>query len=271
MRTLFNELEEIREFVTIDISGNFKTIKPYLVEAHKFVLKALDQATFTSLLNYVEDNSTLDTDLVNLLEYAQRALANFAYAVSADRLGVYVGENGILEFSNQNLEPLSPEKLKNIKSEFFSAGYNALEMLIIFIKENEATYPEAYAFLFNNTFFVSTAADLNSILFTDVANRDFFDMKPKLFLIEKEIEGIITPELVATIKAGGTLSPANAEMLVVIKEAEACLAYGYKFKSEEHNLRGRQLLENLDTLYNTSIAAEIETWENEGKRIYVFK
>lgn len=106
MRTLFNELEEIREFVTIDISGNFKTIKPYLVEAHKFVLKALDQATFTSLLNYVEDNSTLDTDLVNLLEYAQRALANFAYAVSADRLGVYVGENGILEFSNQNLEPL---------------------------------------------------------------------------------------------------------------------------------------------------------------------
>jgi len=274
MDTLFKTMPEIQEFVTVDISGNFKTIIPYLSEANKWLLKGLDKATLDLLIEYVNDaNPSTDETLDNLLPYARRVLANFAYAIGVKRLGVFVGENGAMEFGNSNLTPLSAERLEAIKTEFFSSGYNALEMLILFIQDNKTDYADTYAYLFDNSFFVSTASDLNSLIFTEIQNRDYFEMKPDIFLIETEIEGIITPEVTALLKTAiseDDLTDDQETLLSFIRPAEACLAYAAKFKSEKHELKGRELLERLRVFYTTLTDLPIERWSNEDKTIYVF-
>jgi len=272
MDTLFTTTEEIRDYVTVDISANFSTIKPYLFEAHKHVLKGIDSVTFQELIDYVKAGVFDDTDLDELLTYCRRTLANFAYAIATKRLGIFIGENGIMEFSNSNLEPISDDKLGSIKSEFFSSGYNALEMQIIFIQDNKAIYSIAYSHLFDNTFFVGTAKEMNTLIYTDVQNRDYFDMKPKLYLIELSIKGIIGETVFDELKEvqDGAPSEIQAKMLSYIKPAEACFAYAAKFDSEEHRLQGTTLLEQL-RIYNASLTeTTIERWDNEDKNIYVF-
>jgi len=273
MRTLFTTIKEIRDYVTVDISADFGTINPYLIEAHKFVLKGLDSVTFTSLLDYVETAEFDDADLDELLTYTRRTLANFAYAIATKRLGIYIGENGIMEFSNTNLDPISDEKLNSIKSEFFSSGYNALEMQILYIQDNKTTFADAYAFLFDNTFFVSTAKEMNDLIFTDVYNRDFFDMRSNMYLIELKIKGITGDTVFAALKAVQDDEPDEEQtaMLNYIKPAEACLAYAAKFDSEEHKLNGNNLLEQLRIYVSSLSDTDIERWDNEDKTIFVFK
>jgi hypothetical protein len=271
MKTIFLTMPEIQEFVTVDISAQFKTISPYLVEAHKWALKGIDKATLDTLIEYANDEPiTPDADLDALLPYVRRVVANFAYAIGVKRLGVYVGESGAMEFGNSNLTPLTDARLEQVKSEFFNSGYNAIEQLILFIQDNSTDYADSYSYLFDNSFFVSTAAQLNALIYTDVQNRDYFDMKPDLFLIEQDIEGIITATVMAELKAEESPDTDQAAMLAIIKPAEACLAYGKKFKSEEHILKGKQLLESLRKYYETLTDTEIERWSNEDKRIYVF-
>lgn len=268
-------MAEIKEFVAVDISGNLKTISPFIFEAHKWALKGIDKATFDSLIEYYnDDEATPDETLDVLLPYVQRVVSNFAYAIGVKRLGVFVGENGAMEFGNTNLTPLTDARLEEVKKEFFQSGYNALETLILFIQDNKTDYETTYSYLFDNSFFVSTASDLNGIIFTDIQNRDYFDIKPDLFLIEQDIEGIITSAVITGIKDGITnddLTDDEIAMLAIIRPAEACLAYGKKFKSEEHTLKGKQLLENLRTYYATLTDTTIETWDNSDKTIYVFK
>jgi len=272
MKTLFTTIEQVREYVTVDISANIKTITPYLVEAHKFVQKGMDATTFNSLVDYVGAGKFDDADMDALLDYARRTLANFAYALATKRLGIFVGENGMMTFSNNNLEPIAIDKLDAIKSEFFSSGYNALEMQILFIQDNKETFASAYSFLFDNTFFVGTAKEMNDLIFTDVQNRDYFDMKPNIYLIEQTIKNIITKTTFDELKAVQDDTPTEQQqaMLDIIKPAEALLAYGKKFNSEEHTLNGTNLLEQLRIYYSTITGITVERWDNEDKRIFVF-
>jgi len=272
MDTLFTTIDQVKNYVTVDVSAHFETIKPYLYEAHKFVLKGIDKLTFNALVVYANSETQDDADLTALLDYTRRTLANFAYAIATKRLGIYIGENGILEFSNTNLEPISDEKLNSIKKEFYSSGYNALEMQILFIQEQKETYTAAYAFLFDNTFFVSTAKEMNDLIYTDVLNRDYFEMKPKLYPIELEIKSIIGETVFDELKAVQDDSPdeTQTKLLGYIKPAEACLAYAAKFNSEEHHLQGVSLLEQL-RIYNATLTdTTIERWDNEDKKIFVF-
>jgi len=273
MRTLFTTIKEVHEYVTVDVSAKFDTINPYLIEAHKFVLKGMDNNTFISLLDYVEDGATGNEDLSELLTYARRTLANFAYAIATKRLGIYVGENGIMEFSNSNLQPLPDERLNSIKSEFFSSGYNALEMQILFIQENKTVFADTYSYLFDNTFFVSTAKEMNDLIYTEVLNRDFFEMRANMYLIELKIKEITGATVFDELKAVQDDSPSAEQqaMLDLIKPAEACLAFGKKFESEEHQLNGTSLLEQLRIYIASLSGTPIERWDNQDKTIYVFK
>jgi hypothetical protein len=273
MDTLFKTMPELQEFVTVDISGNFKTISPYLVEAHKWLRKGIDKTTLNALIEYYNDSEhTPNEDYDNLLAYAQRVLANFAYALSAKRLGIFIGENGMMEYGNTTLTPLSTDKLDAYQKEFFTSGYNALEELILFIQENSTVYADAFSFLFSNTFFVRTAEEFNDLIKTDILNRDYFDMKSSIYLIEQDIDGIITAatsaELKAVIDSGATED--QQTMLSLIRPAEALIAYGEKFKSPKHELKGKQLLEQLRVFYNTLTEVTPDEWTNEDKRIYVF-
>lgn len=274
MDTLFKTMPEIQEFVTVDISGNFKTISPYLVEAHKWLRKGIDKTTLNALIEYYNDSEhTPNEDYDNLLPYTQRVLANFAYALSAKRLGIFIGENGMMEYGNTTLTPLSTDKLDAYQKEFFTSGYNALEELILFIQENSTVYADAFSFLFSNTFFVRTAEEFNDLIKTDILNRDYFDMKSSIYLIEQDIDGIITAatsaELKAVIDSGATED--QQTMLSLIRPAEALIAYGEKFKSPKHELKGKQLLEQLRVFYNTLTEVTPDEWTNEDKRIYVFR
>jgi len=274
MDTLFISMPEIQDYVTVDISGNFKTIKPYLVEAHKWLGKGMDKPTMDALIQYInEAEAEADPDYDALKPYAQRVLANFAYAIAAKRLGIFIGENGMMEYGNSTLTPISAEKLEMYQKEFFISGYNALEQLILFIEANSETYPDTYAYLFDNSFFVRTAADMNALIFTDVQNRDYFDMKPEIFLIETEIEGTIGSETFTDLKdviVQGNADEQQTTMINYARQAEACLAYGSKFKSEKHTLKGRELMERLRLYYTSITQNEVERWTNEDKTIFVF-
>lgn len=261
MNTLFLTIEELRLFITVDISSRIETVKPYLLEAKKFIVDIIGQTTYTELLEYYNDTeATPDEALDALLPYVQLPLANFAYMLGIHKLFVQVGETGLVRSETSSFTPASLQEIEVMKKAFASSGYNALEELILFINANEADYPDAYAHLFAKRFIVNCATEMNNLIFVEVTNLDFLDMKKIINLIEQNtIRETLGTNLFATIKeeiASGTISEANQAILDnYISPAVAHLAYAKWKKDDEHQLAGEKLIEQ----YRNSVAEAQET------------
>jgi hypothetical protein len=271
MNTFFTTIEQIRVFVTVDISSRFETIKPYLLEAKKFIYDILGEDTYTELLDYVNDTEAeTDEALDALLPYVQAPLANFAYMLGAHKLFIQVGETGLVRSETSSFTPAKPEEIELLKKSFASSGYNALEELILFIDRNAETYADAYAHLFAKRFIVNTAQEMNDLIFVNITNLDFLDMKKIINLTENnDLRDTMGATLFAAIKvevAEGDISEDHEALLATyFRPALAHLAYAKWKKDEDHRLTGEKLLEQ----YRNAIAEEAETtverYQNDGE------
>ena len=272
MTTFFLTIEEIREYVTVDISSRFETVKPYLLEAKKFIHEILGEDTYTELLDYYNETGYADPsdeELDALLPYVQRPLANFAYMLGAHKLFIQVGETGLVRSETSSFAPASLQEIEVLKKSFASSGYNALEELILFIEDNPEDYPDAFDHLFAKRFIVNCATEMNDLIFAEVTNLDFLDMKKIINLIENnEIKETLGETLFDAIKveiAEDDISEADEAILAgYIRPAVAHLAYGKWKKDDEHTGTGTKYLEKYRNAVAEAAAITVDRYVNDG-------
>lgn len=142
---LFKTTDEFRQYKTIDINTRFETLLPFIENAEEEFIKDLIGDSLYEALN--EDyqtnslagghNEAMDPDLLALLPYVQRPLANYAFYYGFTDLSAYIGEGGVQVATGQNMIP-APKWMqdKMLVKALRDADMQA-DRLLAFLEENK--------------------------------------------------------------------------------------------------------------------------------------
>lgn len=187
IKTLFTTIDQIQDYLTVDISSNSKTILPYMKQAEKYTTEIIGKALHADLLEVVHGTND-EEKLKDLLEVVRLPLANFGYFLAIDKLNVNVGEKGFTVSNNQNLAPASQWRVDNFRESVKQSGYDGIEDLIEFLEDNAKHYPkwtQSKAYSFNKQFFVNNANEFDQAIKTEISRVKFLELKPYIHQVER--------------------------------------------------------------------------------------
>lgn len=249
--SLVKTIDEVKNYLSVDISMQSKTIDPYIKPAEEHVIRLLGKDQYLELdeyYNYGEEGET-DEALDALLPYVQRPIVNFAFFLGLSMLNVSIGENGIAVVSNSNLSPASKQRTDDLKADLEKAAYDALESLLEFLEENIEDYDswsgsDAYAYQYE--YLISSARRFDELLRIDRSRLTFLKWRPTMADVEfLEIYPVVSKdycdELKEEIKSGDDLEEENAVILPLLQKALAYLTAAIEL-DPKYEQRGRHYL-----------------------------
>lgn len=186
-KLLFKSIDEIKEYITVDISSDFDTIYPYVPQAEVELKKIIGEAVYKDLLTVVHDGND-DENLKELLEYVREPLAYFTYFISVDFMMVNVGDTGLTVTSSNSVVPASDKKIEIFRNALQKSANSGLELLLNYLENNSESFPKwklSNAYSYNKLFFINNATELNLAIYKEVTRLDFLNLKPHLFKSEE--------------------------------------------------------------------------------------
>ncbi|NHZ84413.1 MAG: hypothetical protein GWP19_00850 [Planctomycetia bacterium] len=292
IKTLFTTIEQIQDYITVDVSSNERTILPYMLQAEKFTTEIVGKALRADLIEVVHGNND-EEKLKDLLKIVRLPLANFGYMLATEKMNVNVGEKGFTVTENQNLAPASQWRVDNFRESVKQSGYDGLEDLLEFLEDNVKHYPHwemSKAYSFNKQFFINNAEEFKTAIKKEITRVKFLNLKPFIHQIERSyIRKTTCPRLFDVIKneiLGGKVSPNNLKLLnEYIRPAVCYLALDKKEENENWELEGIGYVEELQDFLNNNAdnypdykisnchkdpTVEVEEKNNEDSGFYIF-
>lgn len=246
--SLIKDINEVKDFLPVDISTQDKTIKPYKKPAEEHVIRILGKEQFEELDDYHNFSDEEVVELDALLPYAQRPTVNFAYFLGLSMLNVSIGENGIAVISNSNLAPASKQRTDELKADLEKAAYDALESLLEFLEEHIDDYPlweASDAYVYQYEFLITSARRFDELLRIDRSRLTFLKWRPTMADVEfLEIYPTVSKEFCDELKTeikAGSVSAANQVVLPHLQKALAYLTASIELDKKYEN-RGRSYL-----------------------------
>lgn len=187
--TLFQTIDEIQEYLPYDIGNNFLLIKPFIIEAKRFIIDILGDEQYNELLNYYLSEATDDELYDILLDKTRVPLINYAYKLAYPRIMVRFGENGITETSNPNMEPVSLDKADLSAKSLMNAAYEGIEELLKYLEKNYQSLPlwkSSRYYSYNTEFFVNNAEEWNRAIKSDIKRRHYIEYREYIYKAEDD-------------------------------------------------------------------------------------
>lgn len=245
---LIKSIEDVKKYLSIDISMNTRTIEPYYKPAEEQLIRLLGKELFDEIDEYCNYGETEDPELDLLLPYVQRPVVNFAFFLGLSMLNVSIGDNGIAVVSNSNLTPASRERTDTLKHDLEQAAYNAMESLLEFLEDNQEDYPlwkssEAYSYQYD--FLISSGRGFDELLRIDRSRLTFLNWRPTMADVEfRDIMPAVSKEFIQELKdqiKSGSVTGANRVVLPLLQKSLAYLTAAIEY-NEGYETRGRQYL-----------------------------
>lgn len=248
---LFKTIEEVQENLNINATFELPQIKPYIqLSQLQHLPKYLGNDLLAELLAwYLDEPIDENNELIFLLPFVQKVLANFSFQLAAADLDVELTSSGFAVVQNQNLVPASTQRVNSFLSNREKLAYQWVEQLLKFLEENQDDYDswvDSPAYTMNYELFINNARDFDQYVNIDESRLLF----TKWWQTMKEIELLIiypgiSKELSEAIKEqvkDESLTPANELILPSIKRALANLTAGKMWKDEQMFLTGKNFL-----------------------------
>jgi hypothetical protein len=191
MELLFiNSVEDIKKYIPVDKSSQFKTIQPYLLPTQeKFIKPIIGEKLYCALLaasnnlpqcsgsgsnsnSNSQSNSSSSTQTNNrakyetkLIELIQRSVSNIAYAVCLPILNVSISDGGIMQQHGDNFKPAFNWAIDRVDKSLMETGFNEIDRILQFLYENLEKFPEfknSQAYLNACKLFVNTTEIFNN-------------------------------------------------------------------------------------------------------------
>jgi hypothetical protein len=132
---LFKTIDELRLHINIDVNMKFATMLPHIELAEMdFIIPLIGKDFYDEIHEAYNAEPPLSPDLIALMPYIQRALANYAGFLGIEEIGVKVGELGIQQSTNINSHPAPMGKVTNLKLKYINAGDRAADLLLEFLE-----------------------------------------------------------------------------------------------------------------------------------------
>jgi hypothetical protein len=221
--------DEVKKYLSVDISMNDKTIEPYIKPAEEAVIRLLGKDMYAALDEYYNGDNESDEELDALLPYVQRPIVNFAFFQGLSMLNVSIGDNGIAVVSNQNLTPASKQRTDDLKKDLERAAYDALESLLEFLEENIDDYDDwsgSDAYTYQYAYLISSARRFDELLRIDRSRLTFLNWRPTMADVEfLEISPVVSKEFCDELKEEIKADDVSEDNLLVLPYLQKALAY----------------------------------------------
>ncbi len=237
MKTLIHTNAELQLFLKVDSTFVISTLFPYQVEAiNKYLRSVMGNELTDTLLDYYNfegpdpdpevpiDYSILD----NLLPYAQRVVAKFAFFQGAPNMDLKLTDAGFGVVSNQNLAPASKDRVNRFVASLEADGWDAVETLLRFLEMNAEEYPswtESDAYTMQCRNFINSAEEFDKYVNIGKSRLKFMNFRTVMDNIEiLQIEPVISKGLADLIREevrSGDISEENKVLLPYLKRAVA--------------------------------------------------
>lgn len=258
--SVIKNIDDVKNFLSVDVSMQNKTIEPYKKPAEEEVIRLLGKDQFEELDDYYNFSDEAIEELDALLPYVQRPVVNFAYYKGLSMLNVSIGENGIAVVSNSNLTPASKQRTDDLKADLENAAYDALESLLEFLEENIDDYPlweasDAYAYQYE--YLITSARRFDELLRINRSRLTFLNWRPTMADVEiLQIHPLVSKEFCEELKEelkDGTVSEANQVVLPLLQKALAYLTASIEL-DKKYEMRGTQYLMEAKKIMDTTPA-----------------
>lgn len=232
---LFKESEntnaaEIKQYISVNVSTNYGTLKPYIeIAESEYIKKLLGDDQYDELLDYYEaEDPAPETRLDELLTLVQRALINLAYFRGFPILIVKMSDQGAYRNENDKQKSLFKYQEDALREMFKRDGFNGLDAVLEYLETNIDLFPEFegstnYTVFKSN--FINTTTEFDDIYNINGSRLVFLKLRRFMNVIEDS--KIITligrtyfDELKTQIKEH-TLTAANTTAVELIQKAVA--------------------------------------------------
>ena len=239
MSALFKTIEEIKEYLAINISNDIKSIIPYVkrMEA-KFIVRALGRDQYNDLLEWFHEGSgsvsdsgsgsgsenppLTDQEHQDLLVKVQEPLASLAFLAYIPIGNLQISDSGFSVAETPTKKVASQFRIEDIKKSFRESGHDGLDTLLEFLEENSDTYhlwKNSSAYTVFKQFFIHTSRDFSSLYNINESRLTFMAMSSTMKKVEEfEIRSVISKELYKTIKTEILDDELTADNKILLEE-----------------------------------------------------
>lgn len=135
--------EEIKKYISVNVSTNYNTIKPYIeVAEREYIKRLLGDDQYEELTDYYYDHALPEERLDTLLEHVQRALINLAYYRGFPLLNVKMSDQGAYRNETEKQKSLFKYQESALWKMFKQDGFNGLDAILEYLEDNIDLFPE---------------------------------------------------------------------------------------------------------------------------------
>lgn len=164
MAKLFDDIDELKKFVSVTRAMKIESIAPKIDHALKKYIEPWLGPVLTTAIVAAHAGGSPTAIEQSLIDKIQPCLANFAWLEYIPMASVVVDDSGINRKENENWKSAHSGQISDLKADAIESAYDNLEYLLQFLEDNENDYPTWVAFTEgytkNKEFFINTAKEL---------------------------------------------------------------------------------------------------------------
>lgn len=207
---IITDTSTIQDYISINGSVEFDNVKSYIIKAERKFLKPLIGKNQIAAFLTEEAKETPDSVVMEGLELAREAVANFGYYLYLPIGAVQVSDSGIHVASGDKVRSASDKQFKELQRSFKKSGHEALDELLEMMEDS----PDKFEPWVSSSYFsIYKELIVNK---TSIFNRDFhifnsrqtfMALRPNIKVVEDQfIENAIGVELLAALKTDPTVT-----------------------------------------------------------------
>lgn len=227
MKLLFQNIEDIQEYISVNISSDFLNIKESVRKVtRKYLYRAISKKQYEKLIEELEKEEVSEL-YQELADYCKRIVANFAYAHFIPQIQVQVSDSGIQIVSTGNKKTAFQWQINDLQRNYIQNGYDAIEEVLEFLTENFKEFPiwhESEAFTEATNCLINNAKTFNKYVFIHENRLLFTEMKPLLQRVERTRIYPICPKLFDKILIAAQKNKLSDKYKTVLEKAQTALA-----------------------------------------------
>ena len=228
MATLITSIDNLKEYVSVNVNIDWTTIEPYIKQAERKFIKSVTGKDIYDAFTNAVPNDAVAKEVYQLLSEAAANLSWFLYLPLAQ---VQVSDNGISVANGEHFKSAEWWHIRDLRRNFADAGFQAIDEALSIMEANSdaGSYFENWktteAYTIFNEVFVTKTETFNKWFNISNSRRTFLALKP--FLLESQYQyfmNALDVTTIDTIKEASTIATKEILNLIQAAQVNYCVA-----------------------------------------------
>lgn len=232
---LLNSLSGIRSILPVGAGNDFLRLRPHMQNAETgFVLPLLGRGMIEELQEFYDEMppgelTPVQLKMKTLLEKVQFAIVHLGYFTGFDFLNVSVSDMGFQRIESERSKSLYKYQEDNLREYYRTAGFNALDDILLFMEEREEHFLEwkmSPQWTVFRQMFIPTAREFDRMVHINASRLTFLRLRPHMALVENtRIRPLLGEGIYREIKAGMLLAEPPAKVTAILEPVRQAVAF----------------------------------------------